>query len=170
MKLYIIKLLFFLVFFISLGLFREYVFLNINNIIYFKYYKYTTMPIPFMFSWLTRYSYVTLYYLKYPLTIFFVLIYFFSNFYFLKTTITDITKFSFYYKILITAYVVIFIISTLLMGYLFITNQKLNDDEYLISRGLMGLAQSPLISFVLFTVYLWDKNKLQIHEKGNNSI
>jgi hypothetical protein len=170
MKLYIFKLLFFLIFFVSLGLFREYVFVNINNIIYFKYYKSTTFPIPFIFNWLTYFSYSTLYYLKYPLTILFVLIYLISNIYFLKTAIIDKTKFLFYYKILIAAYIVIFVISAILMSYLFITNQKLNDDEYHISRGLMGLAQSPLISFVLFAVYLWDKNKLQIHEEGNNNI
>lgn len=157
--------LWFLLVFIVLGLWREYVFVNINNVIYFKYYKYTTAPIPFGFGWLTRYSYSTLYYIKYPLTVLFVLVYFGLNFYFLKKI-----KVSFFYiKILMLAYIVIVLMSAVLMLYAYYFHHRLNGDAYLVSRGLMGLAQSPLIGFVLFALYLWDKNKLHQNEKRNSS-
>ncbi|GIV29494.1 MAG: hypothetical protein KatS3mg028_0560 [Bacteroidia bacterium] len=163
MKAISVKLFFFLIAFVLLGLFREYVFVNVNNVIYFKYYKNTTMPIPFGFGWLTKMTYATLYYIKYPLTVLFVVIYFSLNFYFLK----QMGVYSFYKKILLLAYIFIFIVSAALMLYAYYFNQKLNDDEYSVSRGLMGLAQSPLIGFVLFVLYLWDKNKLYRHEKRN---
>jgi len=166
MKLHLIKLFLFLLFFVCLGLFREYVFININNIIYFKYYKNTTVPIPFGFGWLTKFSYATLYYLKYPLTILFVVIYYFSNIFFLKSFSVSF----FYIRILKWAYVVIIVVSALLMLYAYFFHQKLNDDEYSISRAFMGIAQSPLISFILFALYLWDKNKFQNHEKRHSSI
>ncbi len=162
----IIKLFFFLVLFALLGLFREYVFVNINNVIYFKYYKNTTMPIPFGFGWLTQFPYSTLYYAKYPLTILFVTTYFLLNLCFLR----QMGVYSFYRKVLILAYSFILIMSSALMLYAYYVNQKLNDDEYSISRGLMGLAQSPLISLVLFVLYLWDKNKQYRHEKRNADI
>lgn len=161
-----IKLFFFLVLFVLLGLFREYVFVNINNVIYFKYYKNTTMPIPFGFGWLTQFSYSVLYYMKYPLTVLFVTTYFFLNLYFLR----QMGVHSFYRRILILAYTLIVVISSALMLYAYYVNQKLNEEEYFISRGLMGLAQSPLISLVLFVLYLWDKNKQYHHEKRNADI
>lgn len=163
MKVYLFKLLLFLIIFITFGLFREYVFVNVNNIIYFKYYKTTSMPIPFGFMWLTKLSYAYLYYLKYPLTILFVLIYYLLNYWFLRITVSN----KFYIHILSIAYILIFVISAIVMIYGYLIHHKLNSDEYLFSRGLMGLAQSPLISFVLFALYLWDKNKLHTHEKRN---
>lgn len=163
MKINIVKLILFLLVFVLLGLLREYIFININNLIYFKYYKNTTIPIPFGFGWLTKFSYSALYYIKYPLTILFVLIYLGWSIFFLK----QMNVFSFYIRILILSYIVIIAISSILMLYAYFFHQKLNDDEYSLSRGLMGLAQSPLINFVLFALYLWDKNKLQTHEKRN---
>lgn len=159
------KIVLFLVVFVLLGLFREYVFVNINNLIYFKYYKNTTVPIPYGFGWLTKFSYGTLYYLKYPLTVFFVFIYFVLSFSFLKQM--NVT--SLYTKTLILSYIAILFISTSLMMYAYFFHQKLNEDEYTVSRGLMGIAQSPLICFVLFALYLWDKNKLKHHEKRHSS-
>ncbi|MEW6774200.1 MAG: hypothetical protein AB1304_09410 [Bacteroidota bacterium] len=165
MKVSLIKLFFFLLFFVLLGLFREYIFLNINNVIYFKYYKNTTVPIPFGFGWLTKLSFEQLYFLKYPLTIIFVIIFFISNFFFLK----QMQVYPLYIKILILSYILIIITSAILMLYAYYFHQRLDDNEYSISRGLMGVAQSPLISFVLFVLYLWDKNKFQQHEKRNTN-
>lgn len=160
---YLIKLFLSLLFFVILGLSREYVFININNIIYFKYYKQTSVPISFGFGGLTKFSFAELYYLKYPLTLIFVAVYYVSNRYFLKQfQVSD-----WYVQLLNIAYFCLLFISALLMLYAYLFHQKLNDDEYLISRGLMGLAQSPLISFVLFVVFLWDKNKLHHYEKRN---
>lgn len=166
MKSFLLKLLFFLSLFAVLGLFREHIFLNLNNIIYYKYYKSTSMPIPFGFGWLTRFSFVTLYYLKYPLTLVFVLLFYYLNFLFLKI----FNVYSFYIKLLNVSYIVLFLISAGAMLYAYYFQQKLNDEEYLLSRGLMGVAQSPLIAFVLFVLYLWDKNKLHQHEKRNSNI
>ena len=166
MKSHLIKLFLFLIFFICLGLFREYVFININNVIYFKYYKNTSVPIPFGFGWLTKFSHSTLYYLKYPLTILFVVVYYFSNIFFLKNFSVNF----FYIRILNWAYGILVFTSALLMLYAYFFHQKLNDSEYSISRSFMGIAQSPLISFILFVLYLWDKNKFQNHEKRHSNI
>lgn len=166
MRGFVLKMFLFLVFFICLGLIREHIFVNINNIIHYKYYKSTNVPIPVSFGWLTRFSYVTLYYLKYPLTILFVAIYYFANYYFLRQFRVK----KMYIKMLTLAYIVLLALSILLMLYGYIVKQQLNAEEYTISRGLMGLAQSPLISFVLFTLYLWDKNKWHHYEKRNTSI
>lgn len=164
MKKFLFRLVLFLVFFIVLGLLREYIFVNINNIIYYKYYKNTTLSIPFGFGWLIKFSYTTLYYLKYPLTVLFVLIYYYLNYSFLKQLSVKV----FYIKTLSLSYAFIFFVSAVLMLYAYFTHHQLNADEYFISRGLMGLAQSPLISFVLFALYLWDKN--YYHEKRHSGI
>lgn len=162
---YLITLSLFLLFFMILGLLREYVFININNIIYFKYYKQTSIPIPFAFGGLTKFSFAELYYLKYPLTLVFVAVYYASNRFFLKQfQVSD-----WYIQLLNIAYFCLLFISALLMLYAYLFHQKLNHDEYSISisLGLMRLAQSPLIGFVLFVVSLWDKNKLHHYEKRN---
>ncbi|GIV26275.1 MAG: hypothetical protein KatS3mg027_0089 [Bacteroidia bacterium] len=166
MRNFLFKLLLFLIIFAITGLIREYVFQTLNNLIYYKYYKTTSIPIPFGFVWLTRFSYVTLYYLKYPLTIVFVGIFYSLNLFFLKKFQVP----SFYIRILTLSYLVLISLSILSMFYAYFFSQKLNDDEYLFSRGLMGIAQSPLIGFVLFVLYLWDKNKLQQHEKRNSNL
>lgn len=166
MKSLLLKLLLFLIFFAVAGLIREYVFVNLNNIIYYKYYQSTSIPIPFGLVWLTHFSYTTLYYLKYPLTIAFVIFFYFFNLFFLKQfKVSD-----FYIRLLTLSYIVLFSLSILSMIYAYFFSQKLNGDEYLFSRGLMGVAQSPLIAFVLFVLYLWDKNKLHQHEKRNSNI
>ncbi len=166
MKSLLLKLLMFLIFFAVAGLIREYIFVNLNNIIYYKYYKSTPIPIPFGFAWLTQFSHTTLYYLKYPLTIIFVVFFYFFNWLFLK----QFRASRFYIRMLTLSYLVLFSLSVFSMLYAYYFQQKLNGDEYLLSRGLMGIAQSPLIGFVLFVLYLWDKNKLHQHEKRNSNI
>ncbi len=152
-----------LVFFILLGYFREYVFINFNNLIYFKFYKSTTMPIPSAFLFFTKFSYATLYYVKYPLTITFVAIYIITSIISLKFLRMN----NWYQKLLLIIYGIIILLSVILMIYGYFFKLKLNDNEYTISRWLMGIAQSPFILFTLITLYLWEKTKLIKNEKGN---
>ncbi len=138
-------ILFFLIF-LSLGYFREFFFVHMNNIMYMKYYNQTsTLTVPPVMTFFENFSYNTLYYSKYAYTLIWTAIFFFANYFALK----KLTHNKLFLKILVYAYLLMLTISFLSMAYAYFVKSNLQTDEYTLSRWLMGIAQSPLICLIL---------------------
>jgi len=131
-----------------LGFFRDYFFVNYNNVMYFLYNGDTTVPVNPHFSFFLSVPYKTVYYLKYIFTILFVLAFYLISRWCLKL----FTGNRVLLKWLTYSYLVLFGISMVLMLWSYFVKMKLDSDEYSVSRWLMGIAQSPLpVLFFLAT-------------------
>ena len=136
----------FIFLFALLGYIREFFFVHLNIIMFEKYYNSKTdAPFPEIMNVFRSFSYDTLYYSKYAYTALWVLIYFFANFYALKT----LSHTNFLRRVLLYTYLVMIVIAALSMAYGYFLNNRLQDDEYTLSRWLMGIAQSPIICLIL---------------------
>ena len=138
-------LFFFLIFGVT-GYYREYFFVHLNNIMFQKYYSTTSeLVTPKALSFFYSYSYNTLYYSKYFLTGFSFLIFLGLNFFAVKKLI-NLPIFS---KTVVVSYLIILLIATFSMLIGYFINHRLQNDEYTLSRWLMGIAQSPIICLIL---------------------
>lgn len=132
--------------FAGLGYFREFFFVHINNILYRKYYhRDTVLEVPSIMKVFENLSYDGLYYSKYIYTLLWVIVFFVANYFTVKklTSNRHLTKF------LIYSYSAMLILALVSMAYGYFVNGRLQDDEYTISRWLMGIAQSPIICLIL---------------------
>lgn len=131
--------------FALLGFSREFLFVNINNQLYKLYYGHSSLPLPDSLSFLSNLNYTTIYYGKFPLTIAFYIAYFFTSYFAVKMAIgtKKITVWVIY------IYALLLILAALIMTYNYIINNQLDGDEYTFSRWLLGIAQSPLVTFFL---------------------
>jgi len=149
-----IKYILFIAIFAFLGFSREFLFVNINNLLYKLYYGHLSVPFPESLHFLESYDYTTLYYTKYPLTALYFLAYFFTSLYAVKL-ICQNKKYSLW---TIYIYSLLLLLASISMAYNFLINNKLNGEEYLFSRWLMGIAQSPLVAFFIIASNTLYKN------------
>lgn len=133
--------------FAFLGFSREFVFVNINNQLYKTYYKNNDILISKSLTFLSKYNYETLYYIKYPLTILYFTVYFIVSFYSVKI-ICDNKKIT---RWIVYIYSLLLILSSITMLYNYIINNQLSGEEYTFSRWLMGIAESPLVAFFVIS-------------------
>ena len=133
--------------FAFLGFTKEFLFVNINNQLYKTYYKNNDIFISKSLNFLSKYSYETLYYIKYPLTIIYFIVYFMVSFYSVKI-ICDNKKITIW---IVYIYSLLFILSSITMLYNYIINNQLSGEEYTFSRWLMGIAESPLVAFFVIS-------------------
>jgi hypothetical protein len=91
------------------------------------------------------FSYKTLYFSKYFLTLFWVGLFYALNFLCLK----KISGQKILLKILTYSYILLLILGAVSMIYGYFINKRFQDDEYTISRWLLGIAQSPIICLIL---------------------
>jgi hypothetical protein len=113
---------------------------------YLKYYGHTTLPIPkIMAVFNDSLSYKALYYSKYAFTVLSVVIFFLLNYAAVKKLSTE-KKLARY---LIYLYLILLLLAALSMAYGYFVNNRLQDDEYTVSRWLFGIAQSPIICLIL---------------------
>lgn len=143
MKIY--KLIIFTILFGCLGYFREYFFVNLNNVMYQKYYGHTDLPMSSVMTFFKLFSYKTLYFSKYLLTLFWVGLFYALNLLCLK----KISEQKILLKILTYSYILLLILAAVSMIYGYFINKRFQDDEYTISRWLLGIAQSPIICLIL---------------------
>ena len=138
-------LLVFLILFWILGYFREYFFVNLNNIMYIKYYGHSSLPVPTVMGAFNSQSYTTLYYSKYVYTIVWVFLFFLTNYFATKILVNEknLTKFVVY------IYAILLCLAGFSMLYGYFINGRLQDEEYTLSRWLLGVAQSPIICLIL---------------------
>lgn len=135
----------FLLLFGFLGYCREFFFVNLNNIMYRKYYGHTDIPVPSVMGLFDTFSYQTLYYSKYIYTLIWTLLFFCLNYLALKNLGSGKNLVRF----LIYSYILLLFLAAVSMTYGYFINGRLQDDEYTLSRWLMGIAQSPLICLIL---------------------
>ncbi|MGE0567968.1 MAG: hypothetical protein AB7O73_08460 [Bacteroidia bacterium] len=113
---------------------------------YIKYYHTDTeKPLDSFILFLDGFSYETLYYMKYPLTILSILVFAYLNYLFVKLSLNN-NKIS---KLLIYSFGILITLAALSMAFGYIVNHRLQNDEYTLSRWLLGIAQSPIIAIVL---------------------
>lgn len=146
MKRRISQILFFLFAFAILGYVREFFFVHLNIIMYAKYYQNTPVqPLPAIMNPFNAFSYDFLYYSKYLFTILFVALFYGLNY----LAIKKLTQNNTLVKLLLYSYLVMFVIAAISMLFGYTINGRLQDDEYTLSRWLMGIAQSPIICLIL---------------------
>jgi len=149
-----LKYIFFITVFAILGFSREFVFVNINKQLFSLYYSRGDIQIPSSLSFINHFDYSTLYYSKFYLTIIYFLAYFFASYHAVKLISTDKKN----AKWIIYIYSILLILSGISMAYNYIINNQLNGYEYTFSRWLMGIAQSPLVTFfILASSKLYNK-------------
>lgn len=142
----LIQLIVFIIAFAALGYWREFFFVHLNIIMYSKYYnKPPSVPTPAAMQLFTAYSYEFLYYAKYVFTSFFALCFLALNYFAIK----QLTENKYLVRILFYTYVLMFAFALLSMLYGYLFYNRLQDDEYTLSRWLMGVAQSPIICLIL---------------------
>ncbi len=139
------KYIIFILVFAFLGFTREFLFVNINNQLYKLYYGHSNLPLPGSLHFIANLSYSTLYYSKFTLTVLFYTAYFFVSFWTVRQ-ITANKKFTLY---IIYIYALLLILAGLTMVYNYTVNKQLDGDEYIFSRWLLGIAQSPLVAFFI---------------------
>lgn len=113
---------------------------------FMKYYNNPPLiPIPDIMLPFTNLDYATLYYSKYVSTIFWCFLFFIASFFAIRV----ITSNQYLVRSLFYIYAALLLIAGVLMMYGYFVNHRLQDDEYTMSRWLMGIAQSPLICLIL---------------------
>lgn len=132
--------------FACIGYFREFFFVFLNIIMFEKYYhSVSAVPVPDIMRIFDRFSYDTLYFSKYFFTLAWALLFFAVNYFAVK----KLTGYPFLGKILVYSFCALLTLSVISMAYGFFVNGRLQDDEYTLSRWLMGIAQSPIICLIL---------------------
>jgi hypothetical protein len=140
-----LKYILFITIFAILGFSREFLFVNVNNQLFKLYYHNEDIHIPNSLYFITTIDYSTLYYLKYPFTIFYYLAYCATSYFAVKLICNDKKN----AKWIIYIYTILLVVSGISMAYNYLINNQLNGDEYAFSRWLMGIAQSPLVAFFI---------------------
>ena len=136
---------FFLLIFGCIGYFREFFFVNLNNIMFQKYYNHTDLTIPEVMKPFNSFSYKTLYYSKYFFSFLWIIIFFLANY----LAIKKLSNQKILLKFLIYSYIILLTLASIAMIYGYFVMGRLQDDEYTISRWLLGIAQSPIICLII---------------------
>ena len=158
-----IKVFLFLLLFGVLGYFREFFFVQINNILYQKYYgTETTLPVASVMKVFQFFSYSNLYYSKYLFTIFWAVLFYFFNLLAIKTLSKNIALI----KFLNYGYLILFILAAISMAYGILINNHMEDSEYTLSRWLLGIAQSPIICLILLASEKLYNTQIHDNKKG----
>ncbi len=148
------KYLLFVSIFALLGFSREFIFVNINSQLYALYYHHSDFILPKSLFFLSDIRYNTLYYIKYPLTVFYFLAYYFTSFFAVKFISNGEKKTFWVFYI----YLILLVLSSVSMTFGYIMNNQLDGYSYTFSRWLMGIAQSPLVVFfVIASQKLYNK-------------
>jgi hypothetical protein len=86
-----------------------------------------------------------LYYSKYLYTLLWAFLFFITGFF----AVRKLTAHPQLIRIFIYSYVLMLSLAFLSMLYGYFANNRLQDDEYTLSRWLLGIAQSPIICLIL---------------------
>jgi hypothetical protein len=134
--------------FICLGFFREFVFVNWNEQIRVSYYNSPDPHVHPMMQWLSGFSYEALYWLKWPMTLFFSVLFAGLSWCIIHLLFGNKA----YNRITLYAYIALFVASFLFfgIGWLF----GVPDAAYPIARTLAGMIETPLLLLILIASFL----------------
>ncbi len=133
----------FVLIFALLGFSREFIFVNINSQLYSLYYHQHDFILPNSLIFLSDIKYDSLYYIKYPLTVFYFSAYYFTSFFAVKFISNAEKKTLWVFYI----YLILLVLSSISISWGYFMNKQLDGYSYTFSRWLMGIAQSPLVAF-----------------------
>lgn len=132
--------------FAILGYYREVFFVAYNHLMYIKFYgNNSEAPLAEFIQFFNDVPYKTLYYLKYPFTLLSILLFALLSVLSIKYILNEKKLL----RWVIYSYLLLLTLAGLSMLFGIIVNQRLQDDEYTLSRWLLGIAQSPVITIVL---------------------
>lgn len=138
----------FLAIYIALGFFREFIFLNINEQCRVTYYHDTDSHVAASLHWLSNFSYVTLYYAKWSLTLFFPILFA------LIAGKTILIAFGEKNLVRITWFVYAATLGMGLLIYLIGSMIGQTENTYEIARFLAGLTETPALLVILLASFL----------------
>jgi hypothetical protein len=127
------------------GYVREFFFVNLNSIMYEKYYGHTSLPVPTSMQLFTHFSYKTLYFSKYIYTLVWVIVFYLLGSFSIRKLSGEKKLIAF----LTYSYLILLLLAGTSMVYGYFVKERLQDDEYTLSRWLLGIAQSPIICLIL---------------------
>ena len=134
--------------YIVIGFFREFIFLNINEQIRVVYYHETDSHVSNAMQWISQFSYSTLYYSKWLLTLTFTTIFALIAGLAIKIAFAEKTL----VRITWLVYAAVFV-----LGLLFFIAGSVSgniDNTYNISRFIAGLTETPALLAILFATFL----------------
>ena len=139
---------FLVIIYLLTGFFREYIFTNVNEQMRVTYYHDTDSHVSAGMQWLSDFNYSTLYYAKWPMTLFFTALFAFLA----ATTI----KIAFNEKKLIRicwiTYGAVFLLGFI---FYFIGSAAGNPETtYEIARFLAGLTETPALLIIISAAFL----------------
>lgn len=139
----------FLLLFAVFGYMRERFFEYMNILLAGKYrgtdeFTPLHLKLPWIMSPLNNFEYATLYYSKYVFTVLWCVVFYLISFFAIKRMADKKLI-----KILTYSYLLLLLLAgiSMILGYM--VNQNLLNDEYTLSRWLLGIAQSPIICLIL---------------------
>lgn len=143
-------LIIFLILFAVVGYFRERFFEHLNIIMAGVYrgkdeYALIGIKMPAVMSVFSTWDYGTLYYSKYIFTVAWVIVFYGVSYFTIKTTL----NLRILLRSLLFAYIILMLFAGLSMAIGYGVNGTLKNDEYTLSRWLLGIAQSPIICLIL---------------------
>jgi hypothetical protein len=149
-----IKIALFILLLMALGFFRDNLFVNVNNLLYNKFYNKNASVIWYL-SFLSNVSYQTMYAAKWFITPLFTLMFWFIQRQFLWVIFNE--------KKVTNWLSVLYLSLFLLAGIFFVAGWALGDINkgYVFSRLFMGLLQSPVACMILIpTAYLYKQTNI----------
>jgi len=135
------------------GFIREFIFVNINEQLAYLYYKTDFSYMSPVLGFLSTWSYDSLYYLKWALTLIFSGIFFFESAWLVKAVFKK-----YYLKELTFIYLLLLLVSAVLYLPFFLSGN--GDQGYILARFFMGIAQSPLpVMLVIPALFLRERTR-----------
>lgn len=136
------------VLFICTGFFREFVFVNWNEQIRVTYYHSPDPHVAPVMQWLSSFSYEALYWLKWPLTLFFSALFAVYAFIIVQLLFGDKN----YSRIVLLSYAAVFTASLLFYAAGRLLN--LGEATYEVARFLAGIIETPAMLIILTASFL----------------
>jgi hypothetical protein len=137
--------------FVAIGFYRDHFFVNLNYQLTTLYYHNSDYVLPNSLFFLEGMDYMQLYYLKYPMTGVFIILYFSITLWAVHLFFGE-KKYRrwvwFSYIIITFGAGLLFLVLYLFSGY---------EGAYPLTRKLLEFAESPLMAMLLFPVILLDK-------------
>lgn len=135
------------VLFIVTGFFREFVFLNWNEQIRVTFYHSPDPHVATSMQWLGGFSYEALWWLKWPLTLFF------SGLFMLYTYVTVRIAFANrnYNRIVLIAYALVFAVSLVFFVFGWMLASKTTTD---LARFIAGIIETPAMLVILIASFM----------------
>jgi hypothetical protein len=133
--------------FLGSGLFRDFVFMNVNEQIRVVYYHSPDSVLAPSMKFLEQYSYSTLYYAKWGLTFLFTFLFMGLTLGFVRLLFKEKR----FIRLTLWAYAFLFVAAGLFFLGGFLAGHS--ENGYTVARFLMGMAQGPIVLMVLIPAF-----------------